>query len=125
MRHDLQKQRGMTGIGWLLVLFLIGFFTLLTFKLVPSYLENYTIKSVLSSLEEEPLITTKSAHDVERMIMARLNTNGVREVKSDAVKIEKKPGQMKITIAYNVQKHLLGNVDVVMKFENYVELVGH
>ena len=35
------KQRGMTGIGWLTVLGLIAFFSLLALRMIPSYLEYY------------------------------------------------------------------------------------
>ena len=125
MRKDLRKQQGMTGLGWLFVLFLIGFFTLLTFKLAPIYLEHYTINSVLHSLEEEPYITNKSASDVRRLIMTRLLTNGVRELKKESVTVQKTSGRMKITIAYNVQKNMLGNVDIVVKFDDNLELVSH
>ena len=125
MQKCLQKQQGMTGLGWLMVLFLLGFFTLLLFKLAPSYLENYSVKSVLNSLEDEPLITTKPVREVQKMIMARLNTNGVRSLKSEAIKIEQSPGLLKVSITYDVQKHLLGNVDVLLRFDNKVELVGH
>ena len=125
MQQSLRKQRGMTGLGWLLILVIIGFFTLLIFKLAPAYLENYTIKSVLHSLEEEPLITTKSKRDIEKMVMARLNTNGVRDLKSESIKIESSPGRLRVTIAYNIQKNILGNVDVLMKFNDSVEMVAH
>ncbi len=125
MRQSLKKQQGMTGLGWLFVLFLLGFFILLTFKLAPIYLEHYTIKSVLHSLEEEPYITTKSAHDVRRMIMTRLTTNGVRDLKQESVDVQKASGRMKITIAYNVQKNMIGNVDLVVKFDDSLELVSH
>ena len=125
MLQNLRKQQGMTALGWLFVLVIIGFFTLLTFKLAPAYLENYTIKSVLHSLEEEPLITTKSRRDVEQMVMARLNTNGVRDLKKEAIKVESSPGRLRVTIAYSIQKNIIGNVDVLMKFDNSVEMVGH
>ena len=49
----LTRQRGMTGIGWLIVLGLIGFFALLTLKMVPSYLEYYKIVATLDSIAEE------------------------------------------------------------------------
>ena len=125
MRQVLQKQRGMTGLGWLTVLLLIGFFTLLTFKLAPIYLEHHTVYSVLHSLEEEPLITRKSAREVAEMIKTRLHTNGSRRLKPDELKVEKSPGILKVTIAYNVEKNMIGNIDVLVKFDDSIELVSH
>ncbi len=121
----MNKQLGMTGMGWLTVLFLIGFFALLTFKLAPIYLENYSVKGVLQSFEDEPLITQKSKRDISRMIMARLNTNGVRDIKKEHVTIDKKRGVLKIAINYFVRKSMVGNVDIVVTFGDEIELVSN
>jgi hypothetical protein len=125
MLIDKNRQNGMTGLGWLTVLFLIGFFALLTFKLAPIYLENYTIKSVLSSFEEEPLITQKSKKDISKMVMARLKTNGARDISRDMVKIEKKPGLVNINIDYFVRKPMVGNIEIIVSFDESVELVSN
>ncbi len=120
-----KRQNGMTGLGWLTVLFLIGFFALLAFKLVPIYLENYSVKTVLESFKEEPLITQQSKKHVLNMVMARLNTNGVRDIKSNMVKIDKKPGLLKIEIDYFVRKPMVGNIEIIVSFDDSVELVSN
>jgi hypothetical protein len=120
-----RRQNGMTGLGWLTVLFLIGFFALLTFKLAPTYLENYSVKSVLKSFEEEPLITQKSIKEISNMLTSRLITNGIRDIKRDMVEIEKKPGVLNIKINYFVRKPMIGNIDVIMSFEEEIELVSN
>jgi hypothetical protein len=119
------KQRGITGLGWLTILFLIGFFALLTFRLAPIYLENYSVKTVLKSFEEEPLITQKSKKEIFNMVMARLNTNGVRDIKRDMVKIDKKPGILNIGIEYFVRKPMVGNIDIIVSFDEKVEMVSN
>jgi len=125
MRQNINKQQGMTGMGWLTILFLIGFFALLTFKLAPVYLENYSVKSILQSFEEEPLITTKSKADIRRMFMSRLITNGIRDIKKENIKIDKKPGVLKIGYDYFVRKPMVGNVDVILTFSKEIELVSN
>jgi hypothetical protein len=125
MLRGLKKQRGMTGLGWLTVLFLIGFFVFLAFKLVPVYLEHHSVKSVLESLQEEPMITKQSAAQVRSMIIRRLNTNGVRDIGPKQIAISKKPGILNVTIAYDVRKDMVGNVDVLISFEDKVEMVSN
>ena len=125
MRYEINRQQGMTGMGWLTILCLIGFFALLTFKLAPIYLEHYEVKGVLNSFREEPLITQKSKTDITRMIMARLNTNGVRDIKKDAVLVEKKPGILKIGIKYFVRKPMVGNIEIIVSFDDDIELVSN
>lgn len=125
MKRNINRQHGMTGMGWLTILFLIGFFALLTFKLAPIYLENYSVKSILHSFKEEPLITQKSKADVRRMFMSRLITNGIRDIKKDKIKVDKKPGILKIGIAYFVRKPMVGNIDVIVTFDHEIELVSN
>jgi len=119
------RQRGMTGAGWLLVLFLIGFFSLLTIKLAPIYMENYTVKTVLASLEQEPLITKKSVGEIRKMIRRRMKVNGIYDFEKDAVKITRSGGVTKVEITYEVQKSVAGNVDLLVFFSDSVELVSN
>lgn len=125
MRYDIKKQQGMTGMGWLTILFLIGFFALLTFKFAPIYLEHFSVKGVLESFKEEPLITQKSKAEISRMFMSRLITNGVRDIKKDAISIDKKPGILKIGIKYFVRKPMVGNVEIIVSFDDEIELVSN
>jgi hypothetical protein len=125
MRQNIKRQRGMTGLGWLTVLFLIGFFALLTFKLVPIYLENNSVKSVIHSLEDEPMITKKSKGEILGMIMTRLRTNGIRDLKHDSVKISNSDGVLTVNITYSVQKNMIGNVDVIVSFDERLRLIAN
>ena len=122
MQH---RQRGMTGAGWLLVLFLIGFFSLLTLKLAPLYMQNYTVKTVLASLEQEPLITKKSVTEIRKMIRRRMKVNGIYEFEKDAIKITRDGGVTTVEIDYEVQKNVAGNVDLLIFFSDSVELVSN
>lgn len=115
----------MTGLGWITVLFLIGFFIFLAFKLVPIYLEHHSVKSVLASLQEEPLITKQSVTKVRSMVLKRLNTNGVRDIKKEHININKTPGTLNVSIVYEVRKDMVGNIDILVSFDDEVEMVAN
>ncbi len=125
MRYEINRQQGMTGIGWMTVLFLIGFFALLIFKFAPIYLEHYEVKAILESFKEEPLITQKSKHEITNMFMSRLITNGIRDIKKDAISVDKKPGILKIGIKYFVRKPMVGNIETIVSFNDEIELVSN
>ena len=65
MYRQLKKQQGMTLTGWLVVIAIGLFFALSGLKIIPVYLENFTVKDVVESLKNEPLITKKSTSQVE------------------------------------------------------------
>lgn len=118
-------QKGMTAIGWLLVLGLIAFFTLITLRLVPAYLEFAKVTSVLESLQNEPGITRKTRGEIIQMITKRFDVNDVYQVDAKQVKITKEKGVLTVSINYERREHLVGNVDVVTTFDKQVEVVAN
>jgi cytochrome c biogenesis protein CcdA len=77
----------MTAIGWLLVLGLIAFFTLITLRLVPLYLEYAKVASALESLENEPGITRKTKTEIVNMMQKRFDVNDVNNVSAKEIKV--------------------------------------
>ncbi|MET0092393.1 MAG: DUF4845 domain-containing protein [Sedimenticola sp.] len=122
---SLKKQSGMTGLGWLTVIALVLFFSLLTIKIAPIYMEHYTVKSVVMSLKEEPLITKKTSGEIKKLIFKRLKVNGVYDMDKKAVSIKKTPGLIKVSVAYTVQEKLVGNMELLVTFADEVELVSN
>ncbi len=118
-------QKGMTAIGWLLVLGLIAFFTLITLRLVPAYMEFAKVASVLESLQKESGITRKTRGEIIALISKRFDVNDVYQVDPKLVKIVKDKGVLKVSINYERREHLVGNVDVVTTFDKQVEVVAN
>ena len=119
------RQNGMTAIGWLLVLGLIAFFTLITLRLVPSYLEFAKVASALESLENEPGITGKTKPDIVRLVQKRFDVNDVMNVSAKEIKVKKDKGILTVSIDYERREHLISNIDVVAKFDKKIEVVAH
>ena len=116
------QQRGMTGIGWLFVMAMLLVFMLIAVKLVPAYIDQFNVSSVLSSLKNEPGIGTMTGGEVANIIMKRLDINMVTAVKRDDIYISQQAGSRVIEIEYQVQRKLLANVDVLISFNNRIEV---
>lgn len=121
--QTLKSQQGMTAIGWLIVLGLIGFFVLLALRMTPAYLEYFTVKSALESLQNEPGITQKTPSEIRSMLGKRFDVNDVKNVSSKDVSIDNQGGRLNVGVDYEVRVPVLGNVDAVMKFDHSVEMV--
>jgi len=115
-------QRGMTAIGWLLVLGLIAFFTLITLRLVPMYLEYAKVVSTLESLQSEPGISNMSKPEIVNIITKRFDVNDVRKVDPKTVLVSKDRGMLKIGFKYERREHVISNIDVVGTFDKQVEV---
>jgi hypothetical protein len=112
----------MTFLGWLIVLALIGFFALLIMRLGPIYLENYTVKMALESMENEPGLGEKTPSEVRYMFQQRMDMNYITRLTKDAVKIRREGGVTYLEVNYEVREPLLGNVDAVVTFKEKAEL---
>ena len=119
---SIHRQRGMTPIGWIFVFLLIAFFTLIALKLVPIYLDSFTIGSVISDMRQEPGIAAKTPREVVAMIEKRLDINMVEGITADDIFVEKRGDTMTISAEYEIREKMLGNVDVIISFNKTVEV---
>lgn len=112
--QSLKRQNGMTAIGWLIVLGLIGFFVLLTLRMLPSYLEYYKIVSSLDSLVNETGLDSPAA--IRRLLDRRFNISYVDVIQPTDVIIKPVGSNFQVIADYESRKHIFANVDVVMSF---------
>lgn len=116
------QQRGMTAIGWLFVIAMIVLVMMTVIKLAPAYISQFNVASVLSSMKDEPGIGTMTAGEMTSMLMKRLDINMVQDVQAGDIYITQQANNRIIEIDYQVQRNLLGNVDVLIKFNNRIEV---
>jgi hypothetical protein len=114
------NQRGMTAIGWLMVLALIGFFVLLALRMVPAYLEFYKVVSTLNSIEEESGFS--SPGEIRKLLERRFEISYVNTITPADVIIKPKGNTYTVTASYEQREHVVGNIYVVMDFEKQVDV---
>jgi Tfp pilus assembly protein PilE len=117
-----RKQQGMTLIGFILVLAVVGVFAYMGMKLIPMYSEFYTVKQSLRGLANEPNITTQDAAKIKDLFFRRLYVSYAENVKPQNVKIARKDAGFVMTVDYEVRKPLIANIDVVGRFNAVQEL---
>ncbi len=116
-----KRQRGMTFISWLIVLGLVGFFAAVTLKLLPVYMEHYSIRHVLAQFELDRDLSKKSTGEIRTLMKKRLKINGVYDFNvKDNVLVERDKGKVTVRVKYEVRKPMLGNVDLVVHFDDAV-----
>ena len=118
--RSIRQQRGMTAIGWLIVLAIIGFFALLGLRMVPAYLDYYKVVSTLEGLEAESGFS--SPVEIRKLLERRFEISYVDTIQPADVKIKPKGNSYIVTAAYEKSEHIMGNVYVVMDFEKTVEV---
>ena len=111
-----RTQGGMTLIGFVIVLGVIGFFAYIAMRLVPMYSEYYAVKQALKGLQQEPGIANRDPAKIQDLFFRRLYISYAENVKPEHVKIERVDGGWNMRVDYEVRKPLMANLDVVGKF---------
>ena len=117
--RSIRRQAGVTAIGWMIILALIGFFVLLTLKMLPSYLEYLKVSSSLETLEKE---TLSSPAEIRDLLERRFDISYVYTVTPKQVKIKNAGKYFDVSATYDSRVHLFANVDVLMSFDKRVKV---
>jgi len=111
-----RTQGGMTLIGFVIVLAVVGLFAYLIMKLVPMYSEYYAVKQALAGLQQEPGIANRDPAKIEDLFFRRLYISYAENVKPENVKITRADSGWQMDVNYEVRRPLIYNLDVVGKF---------
>jgi len=122
--RNLKNQRGVTGLGWIIILSLIAFFVALGLKIYPIYWENYNIKNALSSLEKTQGISRMSRAQIRSLLQRKLDINYIRSIKKKNIKINKRNGAAIVVINYKVKVPLVGALSLLAEFNEKIEAVN-
>lgn len=117
------KQRGITLLGFLMVLIVVGIFAFVAMRLFPVYSEFLSVRSDMQSVADEPGSSNRSLAEVRSQLEKRFYVSYVENVNlKEHLKLERTGNVQKMTIAYEVRKPLAYNLDFVAKFDHTVEM---
>ncbi len=109
------SQRGLSLVGFIFVLILILFAVYIGIKLVPIYLNHFSVVSEIKAVADEPGSANLPPNTIRRNLMTRLQISYVDNVRPENITVERgTPPQL--VVEYQVEEHLIGNIDVVVKF---------
>jgi hypothetical protein len=117
-----RKQSGITLIGFLVVLAVVGFAAYIGMKLFPMYQEYYAVRTAMKGLASEPGIGDMDPSKIQDLFFRRLYINYSESVKKQNVKIERMDGGWRMKVNYEVRRPMVGNLDVVGVFDTEQEL---
>ena len=111
-----RNQGGMTLLGFIIVLAVVGVFAYMGMKLVPMYTEFYSVKRSLADLAKEPGAGQMESSRVRTLFFRRMEMSYVESVKPEHFKVIRNDRGMEVTVQYEVRRPLIANLDVVGRF---------
>jgi len=115
------KHKGMTLIGTLLFMCLLGFIAYTGIRIGPIYSEYYSVVKAMDTVSSEPGVGNKPPAAIKDMMLKHFYASYVERVKAKDIKITRNRGK-KMVIKYDVQESFIGNIDLLLKFEKSVDL---
>ena len=125
MLHDVrnrQRQAGMTAIGWVIVLAVIGIFVLAVLRIGPVYFEYYKISSVMSGLEGEFSGGESAKNEIVSYLSKRFDVEAINVIGPTDVEIKRKDEMWEVRAAYDHRAPFIGNLDFIATFDKAVEV---
>ncbi len=118
----MRKQKGLTLIGFGIVLVLVVFFAYVGMRLVPLYLEYHAVVGAMDRLQEDPMSGRLSPAAIRERIMRSLYVSyATNNIDRNDIQVKRQDG-VQVRVAYEVRRPMIGNVDVVVSFDRTVML---
>ena len=112
------SQSGITLIGFVLILMVVGFFAFLGMRLFPVYTEYYGVLQAMKAVAAEPGIATKTPEQVKDSLDRKLYISYVTSVKKNNVRVTRQGGDYQLNVRYEVRGPLVYNLEFIATFDH-------
>ena len=112
----MRRQRGMGFAGVLVLLIAIVFVAIIGMKLVPAYIEYFTIKSAVTAITQSGELRSATVADVRKAFDRRANIDDITAVRPGDLEITKDGNEIVVAFAYEKRIPLFYNISVLIDF---------
>lgn len=118
-----QEQKGMTFLGYAIVLSIIGFFAIMAMKLVPLYLEYQSVVRIMNNVAEQASPQTPP-NAVRQSIQKQFDVNNIKRVTGRDIVVRRDKGTTVISVDYEARTKFAGQLWFLMVFDHSAMLRG-
>ena len=118
MRRAFGKtQAGLTILGFLLVAAVVIIFAMVGFRVVPSYIEYYSVKKSLDDTMRSGSADPSNMTAFRSELARRLQTSYVENVKANDAVVQRVGNQITAELSWERRLHMVGNAYILLEFE--------
>lgn len=121
------RQQGITLLGFLIILAIVGFFGYMGMKLVPAYAEYMGVAKSMEQIATDEA-ASKSLQDMRQALMFKMNFQYVDDATirpSDITLLRNSAGANVLRVVYDKKIPFLYNIDFLLHFQKDVVLAGN
>lgn len=122
------RQRGMSFFGLIFIIAAIGMVVSLGIKIIPAYLDFYTVSEAVADTLKQPRIALSRNDEILKKIKTQLSINNIEMsmLGKDAITISREDGSLAVEIDYVVEEVVSEREDstlsIVMAFNKVHEV---
>ncbi len=110
-----KRQHGLTITGFLFVAAVVIIAALVSFRMIPAYIEYYSVKKALEGALNDA--RDLSPAEIRRSVERRLNVDYVDSVRASDVEVTKSGNTVTAATTWEKRLHMVGNVSIILEFE--------
>lgn len=120
------RSRGITFIGFLVVLVVVGFFVYLGMRLVPMYIEYMGVVKSMEQVRSEPGAANMSPEQVRRSLQFKFDAQYVESgaIPPEAIQVIRQGNAQTLRIRYERRVPFIHNLEILGTFDKSVNLSG-
>ena len=119
-----RRQSGMSLLGTLCVVFMLGFFAMCLIRMFPPYFEYLTVRTIISKIAMDADSTIETNSTIRRKIANIFNSNQIYQLAPKDVEVYRLKGKTYIDGNYEVRLPIVWRIDAVLKFDDLLYQVG-
>ena len=113
----MHKQRGVSMFGFLLIAILVIMFAMLAMKLIPAYVEFFSVKKILNAMGQDSEIKSMSNAEIRNSFAKRAEVGYVTVVQPADLDIDRAGGNVVISTEYEYRTPLVANISLIVDFK--------
>jgi Domain of unknown function (DUF4845) len=124
MQSMRRRQMGLSLMGFIIILSVVGFFAYLFMRIYPAYYEYYNVRSAMEQIAREPAAARWTPGEILTSLEKRMYISYVDEknVNKRSFQIKRAGTGYTLAVKYEVRSNLLYNLDYVAMFEKTVTI---
>jgi hypothetical protein len=118
----MHKQRGITFIGLVFVIVTLVLVAVMGMKLIPAYLEYFSVKKAITKISNEPSFAAMSKKDIVDEFDRSATIDDINVVRGNDLEVSKDDaGKPVVSIEYQATVPLIANVSALIDFSASTE----
>lgn len=121
-----KKTRGITLIGFLMLMAVVGFFAYLAMRLIPMYSEYMGVVKSMEQIKDEPGSANFSPEQIRRELSLKFNIQYIDDsaIPPESIMITREGGKNSLRIRYERRVPFVHNIELLATFDKTISLSG-